>query len=122
MQEQAHLSLPALPAGYSAAAAWGFHDAAGFAYEFFRVYGPAEGTGVRGSFSRLDEDLSYWGVSWPVSGKAPDEGEHVVWRCLTYERARSLTGPGLGFRRFSSLLAMREEIPRLLEVSAISRA
>jgi len=121
MQDRTELSLPALPSGYSAAAAWGFHDAAGFAYEFFRVYGPVEGTGERGSFCELDEELSYWAVSWPVSGKAANEDEHVLWRCLNYERARTLTGPRLGFRRFSSPLAMREDLPRLLEVSEIAR-
>jgi hypothetical protein len=116
MHHRTELSLPALPAGYTAAAAWGFHDADGLAYEFFRVYGAVEGTGDRGSFCQLDEDLSYWAASWSVPGDAANEDEHVVWRCLNYERARSLTATSLGFQRFSSPLAMREEIPRLLNV------
>ena len=119
MQYGTGLCLPALPAGYSAAAAWGFHDAGGLAYEFFRVYSGVEGTGDRGSFCQLDEDLSYWAVSWPVPGGTANEDEHIVWRWLNYERARSLTGTNLGFQRFSSPLAMREEIPRLLKVSEI---
>jgi hypothetical protein len=121
MQDGTGLHLPALPAGYSAAAAWSFHDAGGRVYEFFRVYGRVEGTGDRGSFVQLDEDLSYWAVSWPVPGGAANEDEHVVWRWLNYERACSLTGTRLGFQRFSSPNAMREEIPRLLEVSEIQR-
>jgi hypothetical protein len=121
MQHGTGVCLPALPAGYSAAAAWGFHDAGGLVYEFFRVYGRVEGTGDRGSFVQLDEDLSYWAVSWPVPGGAANEDEHVVWRWLNYERARSLTGTRLAFQRFSSPLAMREELPRLLKVSEIQR-
>jgi hypothetical protein len=117
MQNGTALSLPALPAGYTAAAAWGFHDAGGLAYEFFRVYSAVEGTGDRGSFCQLDEDLSYWAASWSVPGGAADEDEHVVWRWLNFERARSLTATSLGFQRFSSPLAMREEIPRLLNVT-----
>lgn len=112
------LHLPALPAGYTAAAAWAFHDAGGLVYEFFRVYGAVGGTGDRGAFHGLDEDLSYWAVSRSVPGDAADEGEHIVWRWLNYERARSLTSTGLGFQRFSSPLAMREELPRLFDVLA----
>ncbi len=50
MQYGTGLCLPALPAGYTAAAAWGFHDAGGLAYEFFRVYSSVGGTGDRGRF------------------------------------------------------------------------
>ncbi len=60
-------------------------------------------------------------MSWPVPGGAANEDEHIVWRWLNFERARSLTGTNLGFQRFSSPLAMREEIPRLLKVSEIQR-
>jgi hypothetical protein len=118
MQDGSGLRLPALPAGYTAAAAWAFHDAGGLVYEFFRVYGASEGTGDRGAFVGLDEDLSYWAVSRAVPGAAADEDEHVLWRWLNYERARSLTGAGLEFQRFSSPLAMREELPRLFKVFA----
>ena len=56
--------FPALPAGYTALAAWGFHDKLGFSYEFYRVYRPSEGHGERGEFSRLDEGANYWAVSF----------------------------------------------------------
>ena len=81
------------------------------------MYGLVEGTGDRGSYCQLDEDLSYWAVSWPVPGGATGEDEHVAWRWLNYERARSLTPVNLGFQRFSSPLAMREEIPRWFKAS-----
>jgi hypothetical protein len=121
MKDETGSCFPTLPSGFSAAAAWGFHDAGGLAYEFFRVYGPVGGTGDRGAFVQLDEDLSYWAVSWPMPADADHAEEHVAWRWLNYERARSFVGKGLGFKRFSSLLDMREEIPRLLGVSAIQR-
>ena len=117
MQDGTGLCLPTLPAGSTAAAAWGFHDPDGLAYEFFRVYGNVGGTGDRGAFVQLDEDLSYWAVSWPVPGRAAGEDEHIAWRWLNYERARSLTPAKLGFQKFSSPLAMREEIPRLFKAS-----
>jgi hypothetical protein len=116
MEDGTGLCLPALPAGYTAAAAWGFRDAGGLVYEFFRVYSNVGGTGDRGAFVALDEDLSYWAVSWPVPGGAADEDEHIAWRWLNYERVRLLTGASMGFQRFSSPLAMREEIPRLLQM------
>ena len=118
MQDGTGLCLPALPAGYTAASPWGFRDGAGLTYEFFRVYSGVQGTGDRGSFCQLDEDLSYWAVSWSVPGGAADEDEHVVWRWLNYERARSLTAATLRFKRFSSPLAMRDELPRLLKGGA----
>jgi hypothetical protein len=106
--------LPLLPSGYTAAAAWGFHDAEGLAYEFFRVYGPTQSGGDRGDLCVLDEALSYWAVSWPVAGQAAGEDEHIAWRAINYREARLAAGPELRFARFSSPLAMLHEIPRLL--------
>ena len=116
MQYGTGLCLPRCRPGTAPRRPGGFHDAGGLAYEFFRVYSGVEGTGDRGAFVELDEDLSYWAVSWPVPGGAANEDEHIVWRWLNYERARSLTGTNLRFQRFSSPLAMREEIPRLLQL------
>lgn len=120
MRNPSTRSAPLLPAGHSAGAAWGFHDADGFAYEFFRVYGEVGGTGARGSFCQLDEDLSYWAVTWPVAGEPGDEGEHIAWRSVNFEQARLRTAAPLDFHRFSSPLAMRAEIPRMLMAGGLT--
>ena len=51
MQDGTGLCLPALPAGYTAAAAWGFRGAGGLVYEFFRVYSNVGGTWLTGGRS-----------------------------------------------------------------------
>jgi hypothetical protein len=105
--------VPDLPAGYETQPFWGFHDGAGrFAYELNRVYGPASALDARGPVRRLDEDLSYWGVTWRKLTGTVDERPAGRW--MTYARARKLR-PLLTFERFSSL-QMRDELPGLLEV------
>jgi hypothetical protein len=82
---------PMLPAGHTARLSWGFVDQDGrFAYEFFRVYGPA---------GRLDPGLSYWAVR----ARGPFGAEGGAWSGwrMTYNCARSLA-PDLTFARFSS--------------------
>jgi hypothetical protein len=87
---------PTLPAGHLARLAWGFVDQGGrFAYEFFRVYGPA---------GHLVPNLSYWAVrSRPPPEDADDPWSN--WR-MTFARARELAGPELTFERFSSPAGM----------------
>ena len=109
--------FPALPSGYSAMAVWGFHDPAGFAYEFHRVYGPPQGGGERGAFSRLDEALSYWAVAFPTFGAGA--GVHMTGRWMSYAEAQKLSRSRLTFRRFSSPVEMCEEVPGLLRVTNI---
>lgn len=111
--------LPSLPFGYEAQPAWGFRDRMGrFSYEFNRVYGPPSRLDRRGPICRLDEDLSYWGVTWPTFSGTADERPAGRW--ITYAQARTLRASRLTFERFSSLQQMRDELPELLHVGDIS--
>ena len=106
--------LPSLPPGYVAQPAWGFRDATGcFFYEFNRVYGLAIRSDERRPTIRLDCDLSYWVVTWPTF-RGGDERPAGRW--LSYAQARKLLGEGLLFKRFSSLVQMRPELPALLDI------
>jgi len=108
---------PALPSGYQAQPAWGFHDRTGrFSYEFNRVYGRPNRLDQRGPTCRLDEGLSYWGVTWPTFTQTGDERPAGRW--MTYAEARKLRGSHLTFERFSSL-QMRDELPELLHVGNV---
>jgi hypothetical protein len=112
--------LPLLPSGYEAQAAWGFRDRTGrFSYEFNRVYGPPNRLDKRGPTSRLDEDLSYWGVTWPTFSDTGDERPAGRW--VSYAQARKLRGSRLTFERFSCLLSIRDELPELLHVADVSQ-
>jgi len=105
----------ALPSGYHAQPAWGFHDPSGrFAYELHRVYGPMTDVDARGPICRIDEGMSFWSVTWPTSAAAGDQ--RPAGRQISYAAARKLRGSHLTFERFSSE-EMRDELPRLLHVS-----
>jgi hypothetical protein len=109
--------LPPLPPGYSAQEAWGFRDQSGnFSYEFCRVYGPPD-RDPHGLTCHLDEGRSYWIVLWSAHGSSPDD--HPVCRWMTYAQASKLSRARLTFRRFSSPVDMRDEVPRLLGVAGI---
>jgi hypothetical protein len=104
--------LPSLPPGCESQPAWGFRDRPRrLAYEFHHVYRPPR-LGKLGMISVLDEDLSYWSLSWPTDVRAPDEPRWVRW--MSYAEARKLRGSKMTFKRFSSLSQMREELPGLL--------
>lgn len=105
-----------LPPGYEEQPFWGFHDQTGrFAFQFHRVYGPPRRRDRRGPVSQLDEQLSYWAVTWSTSVKSA--GQHLESRWLSYAQARKLRGSNLTFERFSS---MRYQLPELLEVGDVS--
>jgi hypothetical protein len=110
--------FPQLPPGYSEQAAWGFHDAAGRSYDFFRVYGPSQDGGGRGDLCRIDEDRCFWSVIWPTFGPAADE--HIRGRWISFAQARDLIGSQLTFRQYGSPLEMCHEVPRLLHVDDLS--
>ena len=111
-REDAPCLLP-LALGYHAQPAWGFRDPTGrFSYEFNRVYGPPQRHAERRPTCRLDRDLSYWGVTWSTFSAAGEE--RAAGRWMTYAQARALPGSHLTFERFSSLIEMRDELPRLL--------
>lgn len=104
---------PLLPPGFTAQAAWGFRDNSGtFTYEFNRVYGPTRRSrrGIDGR--HLDEERSYWVVTWSVAGETEREQAHGRW--ISYAQARKLRGSRFSFARFSSLLDMRADLPDLL--------
>lgn len=102
---------PTLPDGYQAQEAWGFRGTDGeFFYEFSRVYGAAVTPDVHGPIARLDRNLSYWSMVWPVRGPTGDE--HPAGRWLTFGQAQQLR-PHLSFEHFSSPLDMRDELPEL---------
>ena len=111
--------LPSLPSDYEAQPAWEFRDQTGrFSYEFNRVYGPPNRLDKRGPTGLLDEDLSYWSVIWPTFSETGDERPAGRW--VSYAQARKLRISHLTFERFSSLLQMRGELPRLLQVGDVS--
>jgi hypothetical protein len=111
-RDGAHL----LPPGYEEQPFWGFHDQTGrFAYQFHRVYEPPRRRDRRGPLTQLDEQLSYWAVTWSTSVRSADQ--HLEGRWLSYAQARKLRGPSLTFERFSS---MRYQLPELLEVGDLS--
>ena len=100
---------PSLPAGYGAQEAWGFRNETGrVSYEFNRVYGPPNPRGV----AHLVEGLCYWSVTWPTVGASGDV--HPAGRWMTYADARRLWSSRLTFERFSSVVQMRADAPRLL--------
>jgi hypothetical protein len=102
---------PILPPGYQAQQAWGFRGTDGECfYEFSRVYGPAVQRDGRGPVGRLHQDLSYWSVIWPVTGRTGDQ--HPAGRWVTYGQAHQ-KHPRLGFDHFSSPGKMRDELPAL---------
>lgn len=105
-----------LPRGYRAQPFWGFHDQTGrFFYEFHHVYGPPRRRDWRGPLSHLDEELSYWQVTWATSVRTVDQ--HLEGRWMSFAEVRKLRGPDLTFEQFSS---MRYQLPALLEVGDIS--
>lgn len=107
-----------LPRGYHAQPFWGFRDQTGrFSYEFHHVYGPPRGRGRRGPLRQLDEQLSYWQVTWSTCVRTVDQ--HLEGRWMSFAEMRKLPGPDLTFEQFSS---MRHQLPALLEVGDISRA
>jgi hypothetical protein len=105
-----------LPPGCEAQPLCGFHDQTGrFSYQFHRVYGPPRRRDRRGPLTQLDEQLSYWAVTWSTSVKSA--AQHLKGRWLSYAQARKLRGPNLTFEGFSS---MRDQLPELLEVGDVS--
>jgi len=105
-----------LPPGYEAQPLWGFHDDTGrFSYQFHHVYGPPRRLDWRGPLSQLDEQLSYWAVTWSAGLRSADQPPEGRW--MSYAQARKLRGPGLTFERFSS---MRYQLPELLDVGDVS--
>lgn len=99
---------PWLPSGYTAQPCLGFRDRDGcFRYEFNRVYGPPDRLDELGPICRLDEGLSYWGMTRTDSPGTP------ATRRMTYGQARMVLGSRLTFERFSSIQPMREELPAL---------
>ena len=103
----------ALPPGYEAQPFWGFHDEVGrFSYQFHHVYGPPRRRDWRGPIRQLDEQLSYWEVTWPTAVRTVEE--HLAGRSISYAEARKLRGDKLTFERFSFL---RRDLPELLHLS-----
>ena len=105
--------LPALPFEHVAQPVWGFLDSTGrYSYEFNQVYGSPRLLHGHGGSAELDENASYWGVTWAERGA--DGDDHPVGRWVTYAKARELLGRRLSFARFCSPGYMRNELPRLL--------
>ena len=106
-----------LPPGYEAQPFWGFHDqTGGFSYQFHHVYGPPHARDRRGQLRQLDEQLSYWEVTWSTSVRTVDQ--RLEGRSMSFAQARKLRGPNLTFERFSS---MRYQLPELLKVDDVSQ-
>lgn len=94
--------LPSLPSGYESQPICGFRDRTStLLYEFNRVYKPTRVVLDRGLMSvrQLDEDLSFWVVTWATPTNSGDELPEGRW--VTYEQARSLHDSHLSFEQFS---------------------
>lgn len=104
---------PVLPAGYSAQPVWGFLGEGGrHRYEFNNVYAHARISTTQGPICQMDEDLSYWAVSWQSQRMNVPESRTVRW--LSFAEAKLRMGPALTFNRFSSLPVMRHALASLL--------
>jgi hypothetical protein len=115
-------TMPRLPPGSTAQPVRTFHDPTGrLTYELNLVYGPTRlllrRRGIEGQL--LDEDQSYWIVTW--AGAAGTEDEHACARWITFAQARELHVPRLTFARFSTLEDMRAVLPDLLKRRPSSR-
>jgi hypothetical protein len=97
-----------LPPGYEAQPLWGFHDDTGrFSYQFHLVYGPPRRRDGRGAIASLDEQRSYWEVTWPTAVRTARQ--RLAGRSISYALARAMRHD-LTFERFSS---MRSQLPEL---------
>lgn len=115
-EEHRDAAAHVLPPGYEAQPLWGFHDDTGrFSYQFHHVYGPPHECDRRGPLSQLDEQLSYWQVTWSTAVRTFNQ--HLQGRSMSFAQARKLQGPNLTFERFAS---MRYQLPELLEVGDVS--
>lgn len=103
-------AIHALPAGYEEQPIWGFHDPDGHvSYQLHHVYGPPRRRDRRGPISLLDEQRSYWAMTWSTHERTIDQRQAC--RAMTYAQARKLRGRHLTFDQFSS---MRVDLPELL--------
>jgi len=106
---------PSLPSGYEAHSVWDFSASTGsLLYQFNCVYKRSDRIDSAGPICLLDEDMSYWSVTWIGSGAAGEDRRESRW--VSYSKARKSRWSRLTFDRFSSLLGMRDELPELLRV------
>ena len=104
---------PMLPAGFAAQPVWGFLGEGGrHRYEFNNVYAQARISTTQGPICQMDENLSFWAVSWQHQRAQGPEYRTVRW--LTFAEAKLRMGPALTFSRFSSLPVMRHALASLL--------
>jgi hypothetical protein len=104
---------PVLPSGYESQPAWTFSDGSGQgSYEFHRVYAPAKPQPGRPSvvISMLDQERSYWGVTWTVHGQGGATHPAASW--ISFGDARKKKS-SLTFSDFSSATHMREDLAAL---------
>ena len=109
-EDRVDAAVARLPSGYEEQPIWGFHDPTGrVSYQLHHVYGPPRRRDRRGPISLLDEQRSYWAMTWSTHERSVDQ--RSACRAMTYAQARRLRGPNLTFDRFSS---MRIDLPELL--------
>jgi hypothetical protein len=102
-----------LPMGYESQPVAGFHDRSErHAYELCFVYGPPSQTDSRGPVCPLDEERSYWRVSW--LGSNDEERDLSTEEILTFAQARERWQGKLRFKRFSSVEQMRDSLPAVI--------
>lgn len=104
--------LPTLPPDYEARPLWGFSDDGGRIFAFHRVYRagePVPDSDLPAS-ATLDQELSYWAMTWTTVDDTGDEFPTAQW--ITYAEARKLLGPHLTFTQFSAQL--QSWLPALL--------
>jgi hypothetical protein len=110
-------SLPSLPVGYTAQPCGSFCESCGLLqYEFHRVYRPIERLldQVVTTLAGLDEELSFWAVTW---GRQHESGDLLpAGRWISYGQTRRLKNSHLTFEQF---LQRRQEVPALLHVQDI---
>lgn len=96
--------LPELLRNYLAQPVWGWRDPTGeLIYEFYHVYKPIVRLTDRAllMIDQLDEELSFWAVSW--SGLSSSGDAQPAGRWMSYAEARRRSGLRLTFKDFSQL-------------------
>jgi hypothetical protein len=102
-----------LAAGFEAQPIGGFHDRLErHAFELFYVYGPPSQTDRRGPVCALDEERSYWRVSY--LGTDDEQRNRSTEEFLTFAQARQRWPGKLKFNGFSSIEQMRGSLPAVI--------
>ncbi len=101
--------------GRHSQAVWSYFSASGRCrYTFTHVYRAPSPYDSKGTLCALDEDACHWSATWQLPDTSGVEQRHT--RTMTLARARELFGSEVAFTQFSSMVGMRQYLPRMLRV------